>query len=142
MKEKSAQRRNDSARSFEAQREDAHEVVSRSREFGGRHLSFANADQLPERSPVMAGTVAAVWTAVPDRKRTRPAAHVEAGADTVGVALLLAQIHLQSRVEQAAQDCGHDLNGVEVRGAARQAHVADPELPSARSLAGDRTERW
>ena len=62
------------------------------------------------------------------RERPGPAAQVEAGACAVGVALLLAQLHVQARVEEPAQDRAHHRHGVEVRDPARHARVADADL--------------
>ena len=55
-------------------------------------------------------------------------AHVEPGAGAVRVALRLAQLHVQPRVEQPAEDRAHHGHRVEVRDAAGQTGVADPDL--------------
>ena len=67
-------------------------------------------------------------TAARAGERTGAATHVEAGARPVRVALLLAQLHVEPRVEQAAEDRAHDRHGMEVGDPARQPAVADPDL--------------
>ena len=61
-------------------------------------------------------------------ERAARAAEVEPGARAVGVALLLAEVHVQPRVEQPAEDRAHDGDRVEVGVLSRQARVADPDL--------------
>ena len=75
-----------------------------------------------------AGIVTSVLTAARAANGPRAAAHVEAGARAVGVALLLAQVHVEPRVEQAAEDRAHHRHGVEVRVAPRQGRMPDPDL--------------
>ena len=61
-------------------------------------------------------------------ERAARAAEVEAGRRAVGVALLLAQVHVEPRVEQPAEDRAHHRDRVVVGVAARQPAVADPDL--------------
>ena len=66
-----------------------------------------------------------VFTAARAVNGPRAAAHVEPGAGAVRVALLLAEVHVQARVEQAAEDRAHDRHRVEVGVRPRQARVPD-----------------
>ena len=76
----------------------------------------------------IAGTVTSVLTAARARERPGRAAQVEAGARAVRVALLLAELHVQPRVEQPAEDRAHDRQRVEVGDPPRHPDVADPDL--------------
>src|SRR5450759_3979952 len=125
--EEPAECRHERSRRCETEREDSYEVVPGSRKFGRRNLRLADAAQL-RKDLRNGGHGGSRLDRRPDRERTGPAAHVVSGTDAVCVALLLAQVHLEPRVEETAQDCGHDLNGVEVRRATRQADVAAPDL--------------
>ena len=72
--------------------------------------------------------MASVLTAARAVNGPRAAAEVEPGARAVRVALLLAEVHVQPRVEQPAEDRAHDGDRMEVGGMPRQAGVADPDL--------------
>ena len=117
----------DRASRFEAQREDPDQEVASRRELGIGHRFGAHPLQFGKRVHdgrdrdlgVDGGT---------GTERARPTAHVEAGAGAVGVALRLAQLHVQPRIEQAAQDGAHDRHGVEIRDRPGQARIADPDL--------------
>jgi len=56
------------------------------------------------------------------------ATKVETGTSAVGVALLLAEFHVQPRVEQPTENRPHDGQGVEIGDTPRCPDVADPDL--------------
>ena len=85
----------------------------------------------------IAGTVTSVLTAARAANGPAPRRSVEAGARAVGVALLLAQLHVQARVERARRGSRSSPDsGVEVRDPARQADGGRSGSRSGRSPAG------
>ena len=121
------QRADDGARGLEPQREDADEEVARGGELGLVDRRVADPVELGQHvDDGRDGDLGVDGGA--SGERTGAAAQVEAGAGAVRVALLLAELHVQPRVEQAAEDRAHHRDGVEVGDPPRQADVADPDL--------------
>ena len=123
-----AERPDDRAGGLEPEREDADQEVARGDQLGlARPASSRIRVELGEHVDDRRDGDLGVDRG-PRRERPGAPAHVEPGPGAVGVALLLAQLHVQPRVEQPAEDRAHDRDRVEVVDPARQAAVADPDL--------------
>ena len=122
------QRADDRAGGLEPQREDADQEVARGGELGrarpaSSRIRVELGEHVDDRGDGHLGVDRG-----PGGERPGAAAQVEPGAGAVRVALLLAQLHVQPRVEQPAEDRAHHRDGVEVGDPARQPAVADADL--------------
>ena len=138
--DEAAERPDDRAGGLEPQREHADEEVARGGQLGVADRRLAHPGQLGEHVEDGRDRDLGVDRR-PGRERPGAAAQVEAGAGAVRVALLLAQLHVQPRVEQAAEDRAHDRDRVEVRDPPRQPAMADPDLGLDRARPMDRPGR-
>ena len=117
-----AQGRHDRARRLEPQREDADQVVAGGPQLRVGHGAVSRIRRSSATRSRSAGTVASVLTAAraangpAKRRKSKPA------LGAVRVALLLAQLHVQPRVEQAAEDHREHGDRVVVGAAPGQAH--------------------
>ncbi len=138
--DQAAQRRGDLGGTLESEREDADEVVARNDQLIRLDLGLdegAHDAQGLEHG----GHGHRRFDRGPDHERPRPAAHVERGADAVGVAQLLANNAVEARIEGAAEDRVEHRQGVEVGRAARNADVPDAHLGLRRSRTIDEHQR-
>ena len=127
MHGESAEGADDRARRFEPEREDADQEIARCHQLGLADRRVAHplelGDGVDHRGHGDFGVDRGAG-----RERAGPTTHVEAGAGAVGVALLLAQPHVEPGVEQTAEDGRHDRHGVEVGDLSRQTAMTDADL--------------